>query len=128
MIITMLSRQPLALEFRRWAVGVLKAYRNGALTTAPPSRLRGTMEVDPDEYIGLLKTKIAHLEGDLAEKRRRPAPVPLSDDVSIHSQPCDREKPAAPGSIIGLGYVSIHSQPCDREKLHRAKRWSNQEK
>ena len=39
MIITMLSRQPKAAEFRAWAVKVLKAYRRGELAmTAPPQR------------------------------------------------------------------------------------------
>lgn len=36
MIITMLSRQPKAAEFRRWAVQILKAYRHGELVMAEP--------------------------------------------------------------------------------------------
>lgn len=36
MIITMLSRQPKAAEFRRWAVQVLKAFRRGDLVVREP--------------------------------------------------------------------------------------------
>lgn len=37
MIITMLSRQPIAAEFRAWAVKVLKAYRRGELAMSAPA-------------------------------------------------------------------------------------------
>lgn len=37
MILTMLSQQPRAAEFRAWAVGVLKAYRHGNLVIGNPA-------------------------------------------------------------------------------------------
>lgn len=37
MIITMLSRQPIAAEFRAWAVKILKAYRRGELAMSAPA-------------------------------------------------------------------------------------------
>ena len=64
MIITMLSRQPRAAEFRRWAVKVLKAYRHGAL--APPA-------VRPGQVAALRQERevdIHRLQEELATTRR----------------------------------------------------------
>jgi prophage antirepressor-like protein len=45
MIITMLSRQPKAAEFRAWAVKILKAYRHGELVLNQPSERDHLLEL-----------------------------------------------------------------------------------
>ena len=45
MIITMLSRQPKAAEFRAWAVQILKAYRRGELIMATPGQRDTLLEL-----------------------------------------------------------------------------------
>ncbi len=75
MIIAMRSRQPKADEFCEWAVGVLKAYRHGQLSSSQVSDHsnevniyiseipEGMIQIPKDEYIELLRIKIAsHVE------------------------------------------------------------------
>ncbi len=45
MIITMLSRQPKAAEFRAWAVQILKAYRRGELVMSTPGERDRLLEL-----------------------------------------------------------------------------------
>lgn len=117
MVITMLSRQPLAREFRRWAVGVLKAYRRQELPS--PVRQPESVSLSKDEYIELLQAKLALLEGrDLEPKRaKNPAPRPLTNDERetirrLHLQgwsaltiarQIGRSKSSVRNVLIGLG-------------------------
>lgn len=50
MLIAMKSEQPKAIEFQRWAVGVLKDYRHGALTAAQTD-----LVATQQKYIALLE-------------------------------------------------------------------------
>jgi prophage antirepressor-like protein len=65
MVLTMLSSQPVAREFRRWAVAVLKAYRQGGLAreTGETERLRATNAE--------LRDKVFELQQELVDIQRR---------------------------------------------------------
>ncbi|ERS04811.1 hypothetical protein Q673_06235 [Marinobacter sp. EN3] len=80
MIITMLSRQPKAAEFRRWAVQVLKAYRHGLLAPALPEPVEpdpNQMTISKDDYIALLEERCELLKARAESRPRRRA---LSSD------------------------------------------------
>lgn len=80
MIITMLSRQPKAAEFRRWAVQVLKAYRHGLLAPALPEPVEpdpNQMTISKDAYITLLEERCELLKARAESRPRRRA---LSSD------------------------------------------------
>jgi prophage antirepressor-like protein len=68
MIITMLSRQPKAMEFRSWAVNILKTYRQGQFQSAKKISVyiseipEGMIQIPKDEYIELLRIKITNLQ------------------------------------------------------------------
>jgi len=68
MIITMLSRQPKAMEFRNWAVKVLKASRHGQFQSIEKINVyiseipEGMIQIPKDEYIELLRIKITNLQ------------------------------------------------------------------
>lgn len=74
MIITMLSRQPKAAEFRRWAVQVLKAYRHGLLVSTQPEPIQpnpGQMLISKDVYIELLEAHCELLHDKLDNQQPR---------------------------------------------------------
>lgn len=79
MVITMLSHQPRAREFRRWAVRILKAYEAGDLTAATEAQ-RPTQPVPTDELLDLYRIKAEYYE-QMATGRKpsRAAPVPLTE-------------------------------------------------
>jgi len=76
MIIAMRSHQPKADEFCEWAVSILKAYRHGELLStqefgkAQAAKIdiyvseipEGMIQIPKDEYIELLRIKIASLQ------------------------------------------------------------------
>jgi len=72
-LIGMFSQQPLAKEFRRWAKQVLAAVQG---LPAPGSFPEGKssadlVEIPLTEYLGLLKDKIAALEGEISRRPLR---------------------------------------------------------
>lgn len=80
MVLTMLSSQPKAGEFRAWAVGVLKAYRHGNLVIANPANRDRLLETCIKEVRfgneAAIHTLIAHF--GYPESIRKPAlPAPL---------------------------------------------------
>lgn len=84
MIITMLSRQPKAAEFRKWAVQILKSHRHDqAPAIAAPA---DQMIISKDEYIAMLKDKISLMEASQPRKRK-----PFTDEertkiAALHNQ------------------------------------------
>lgn len=76
MILTMLSQQPRAAEFRAWAVGVLKAYRHGNLVIGNPAHRERLLETCIKEArfgnAAALHTLIAHF--GYPESIREPTP------------------------------------------------------
>lgn len=81
MVITMLSRQPKAAEFRRWAVKVLKSYRKGEMVPAGNAdhlglaaeigKLRDENAGLKMELLDLMRFKVAALESSNKPKRVR---------------------------------------------------------
>lgn len=73
MLICMLSKQPRAAEFRRWAVGVLKAYRHGELSGQDTDKLHRQLisalrelrlQQDP-VALGIIRSRVQTLCGQL---------------------------------------------------------------
>jgi prophage antirepressor-like protein len=77
MVLTMLSRQPVAQQFRRWAVGILKAYRHGDLAqeSDDTARLREDNARLRDELLDLQRRYIQAIDAPAKPKRRRVSPA-----------------------------------------------------
>lgn len=96
MVITMLSRQPKAAEFRRWAVKVLKSYRKGELAQAGNTdhlglaaeigKLRDENAGLKEELLELMRFKVMALESSVGPKRRRWSPDELTELRRLHAQ------------------------------------------
>lgn len=93
-LIGMFSKQPLAKEFRRWAKQVLAAVQQQPrdLPTPGPSpegrSSADLVEIPLTEYVGLLKDKIAALEGEISRrplrrKSLKPRPFTEADREQI---------------------------------------------